>query len=389
MGLLSSSVSLSQFDVTGVVPSANTEEWIRERLARFGFSPGDDVVSESVTGWVALEDLHDGSFANRQTFLRPPYVCFSWRRDERKVPAAVLKIETDRQCRRWLAENPGSRFVPKARKSDIKEMTHQALLARTLAVPSLLDVVWNLETKTLWLSTISPKVCDALAEAFTSSFDGLDLSLIHPLARARKILPPDLRGVLAQYNKATTDQVLDEIQDNLWLGQDFLLWLVYNTMEADSTYAVSRPGPALDGERFVSHIDSRLILVGVEGEGTQKIVITGPQERFNEVRTALSRGKQVQEATIYFEKSDEVWKLTLKGPTFHLGAFKNPKVKMDREDGLSEMDEAESSFYDRMHLFETGMQMFDSLYLDFLTLRLDRKWTGLTKKIREWMDEAQ
>jgi hypothetical protein len=385
MGLLSSSVSVSQYEVAGVVPATNSEDWITAQLARFGFKPSEDVVSETVSGWVALEDLHDGSFANRQTFIRPPYVCFSWRRDERKVPASVLKMEVDRQCKRWMADNAGSRFVPKGRKSEIKEMVHHALLARTLAVPSVLDAIWNLETKTLWLASISPKVTDAFSEAFKETFEGLDLRLVYPYARARRVVDRELMGVLAQYNKAGSDQALDEIQDNLWLGEDFLLWLVYNTMEADSVYGISRPGPALEGERFVSHIDSRLTLFGEEGEGTQKIVVTGPQERFTEVRTALSRGKRIQEATIYFEKDEDVWKLTLKGPTFYFGALKSPKVKMERDETISEMDETEGFFYERMHMLESAMQMFDSLFTNFLDVRLTKKWPALTKKIKEWI----
>ena len=186
-------------------------------------------------------------------------------------------------------------------------------------------------------------------------------------------------------NQAGTEAILDLIKSNRWLGCDFLLWLMYQTMNASSEYRVNQKGLAAEGEPFVAYLNDRLVLQGGGESGVQKITVAGPQDHFSEVRAALHIGKQITEATIHLEKDEHTWRMTLKGEMFHFGSFKSPAVKLEKDNTVDAMSEREAVFYERMYLLEQGLQLFDSLFAAFLAERLGEDWGGKESRIREWL----
>ena len=99
--------------------------------------------------------------------------------------------------------------------------------------------------------------------------------------------------------------MLEQIEANRWLGNDFLLWLFYRTLNSDSGYQVNCDGPLLEKQPFSAYIDNRLVLIGGGQEGVQKIVVAGPQDQYQEVKAALVQGKQIEEAMIFFSQGEK------------------------------------------------------------------------------------
>ncbi len=389
MGLMNNVVSLSQFQVIGHPPKDDVEAWLADRLSKSAFQPIDDLIKEQSSGWVCLDDMTDNTFAEARAFLRPPYVCFSLRKDERKVPKSLLTQQVDAACKRWLSEHPDFKFVPKELKGEFRDIAFHNLLKKSLPVPSTFDVVWNTDLGVVSATSLNNKELDAFCKLFEQTFTGTGLLAVHPFARATMVLDPKHHTQLQRLNQAGSDHVMDLINENLWIGNDFLLWLVYNTCESDSQYAVTLDGPAILGEPFVAHVDSRVLAAGQEGEAVQRITFAGPQGDFSEVRSALKSNMQLHEAMIYFEKDDDIYKLTLKGDLFRFASFSCPKVKIERDETTNEIDEREAVFYERMHLLHTGLQMFDSLFAEFLELRLSKKWSALVTDIQQWAEAAR
>lgn len=387
MGLLSNSVSVSHFRVAGDLPASDLYQWASERLARHGFTPIDQGTAELSVGWVQLDDHRDSSFAVASAFWRDHYLTFTLRRDQRRIPSALLRANQKQAESEFLEANPGLSRVPKQKREEIRDAVRVALLARTLPVPSTYDAVWDLRSNVITIASIGAKVVEQFEALFKKSFEGLRLVSIHPYGRAEEVGGAELSPELAKENKANSDAVLDLIRSNRWLGWDFLLWIVYRTMNGSSEYRVSRPGPASVGEQFAAYMDNRVVLTG-EGEGgCQKFTAAGPMERFGEVRTALRGGKRITEATILFEKDDLLWKTTLKGEMFHFGSFRTPQVKEERDNTVDQMTEREALFYEKMYVMELGMQMFDSLYAAFLSLRLGSGWQEEMAAIDAWLRE--
>lgn len=383
MGLLSNTASITQFDVVGDLPAGEVATWIGTQLSDHVFRSIENSAEELSIGWVELDDFQSSEFVESSSWWRDNYVTFTMRRDQRRLPAALVKGELQREQRRFLSENPTYNRVPKDKNEELKELVRNRLLVRVLPTPTLYDVVWNLTSGQLTFANTSARAIDDLTELFQKSFPGLRLVVVHPMERARRVVPQHLQEALTALDHAPQGTVLEQIEGNRWLGSEFMQWLMYRTVNGGSSYAVSCPGPAAAHEQFCAFLDDRLLLVGSGSEGAQKVTVVGPQDNFVEVCAALRQGKEIAETTIYFEKLEHQWRLTLKGEMFQFGSFKCPTVRIEK--GAEIKDEQLSIFYERMHVVEEGLQLFDSLLAAFLTQRLGDDWPVQSQRIQQWL----
>jgi hypothetical protein len=385
MSILFNTVSICQFRVAGDRPSKDFYEWVSDRLAKNSFKSIDNTIDEVSSGWVHLDDPSGNSFAYPRAFWRDHYLAFTLRRDQRKVPSVLFRTHLKNAESEFLAAHPGMRRISKQEREELSETARVALYGKTLPVPSTYDAVWDTRSGLVTFTSLNPKVMELFESHFKNSFDGLKLLMLHPFSRADQVLRDDLKPALLKANRAGTGDVLDLIHDNQWLGGDFLLWLTYQTINQTSEYAVNQPGPAQEGEPFVAYLNDRLVLLGGGEGGVQKVSVVGSQEQFSEVRAALKNGKQITEATLYFEKKEYQWKMTLRSLMFHFASFKSPSIKLERDNITDETDEKEAAFYERMYVLEEGIQLFDSLYAAFLEIRLGKTWAEEEKNIQKWL----
>ena len=386
MGILSNTVSICQFKVMGDLPEGDLCQWSSDRLAEYAFKSIDNSAQESSFGWVHMDDMEQGSFDIPRTFWRDNYSVFTLRRDQRKAPSVLMKAEMARAESDFLAANPTFKRVPRAERDNLKDVVKASLFSRILPSPATYDAVWNRKTGVVTFTGLSPKAIELFEDLFKKTFEGLRLVMVHPMMRGEMVLDEETRALLKKANKASSDDVLALIKENGWLGMDFMRWLMYKTMEDTSEYEVNQAGHFMEGEDYVAYINDRLILKGNSERGIQKVSAIGPQDSFSEVRTAVRSGKEITEATIYLEKEEEeTWKLTLKGDVFHFASFKAPSVKIERDEVTDEASEREAVFYERMFLLERGLQLFDSLYADFLCLRLGSGWDKAFADIEAWL----
>lgn len=388
MGILANSVSCCQYRIAGEAPQSDLLVWVGEKLAQHGFRSIDRSSEEISVGWVHLDDTQRSDFGDAQSFQRDHWIAFSLRRDQRRVPAAVLRAHYDLACRDFLAANPGLQRVPKGKRDELKEAIHGALLARTLAVPAVYDAVWDTQSGIVTFTSLSPKVTDLFETTFKQTFVGLSLLPIAPFRRAEGLVRPELLPALRQANRAGGEGLLELIRDNRWLGEDFLLWLLFGTVNGAGEYRVSTAGPAASGAPFVAYLNDRMVLQG-GGEGlVQKMTLSGPQDRYGEVRAALLGGKCLREGVITLEHQERLWRMNLKGETFAFASFKAPPVRLERDDLTDPIREREALFYERMHLLAEGEQLFASLFADFLAVRLASDWKALEPRIAAWLQQG-
>ena len=385
MGILSNTVSFSQYRLMGEVPAENRFEWASECLRKNAFRSIEAGGEELSVGWVHVDDSREANFESPQSFWRDRYLVFTLRRDQRKVPGALLRAHLRLAEQRFLNENPGLKRVPKQKKEELREVVQGSLLARTLPIPATYDVVWDLEGGLITVASLSPKVMELFEAVFRRTFEGLRPVVLHPYGRASQVVADDLKPGLEKANGAGSEAVLDLIDGNRWIGQDFLLWLLHRTVSSNSEYGVNRPGTAVEGERFVAYLNDRFVLQGGDDNGPQKVTIAGPQSSFEEVRATLATGKQFGEAVIYLEKAELEWRFLLKGATFQFGSFRSPRVTLERDSITDEASEKEAAFHERMHVVEEGLQLFDSLLATFLAERLQEGWIQTEGAARSWI----
>lgn len=388
MGILNNTVSISQFQVVGPQPTAALADFVGEGLRKNGFRSIEATSEELSIGWVQLDDFQESGFNGEHTFEHQHYFAFSLRRDQRKLPSALVKPYFKKAEEDWLAQNPKFKRVPKAQRDDLRDAVRSSLFAKSLPTPAIFDAVWDTKNSLVSFSSLSAGAVDLFMEEFRKSFKDLRLVPLHPMARAAQVINETLQPALKEANQSSSDAVLEQIEANQWLGSDFLFWLMHQTMNSGSDYAINQPGPAVVGEGFVAYLNDRLLLAAANENGIQKVTVTGPQDRFNEVRTALIEGKSIHEAVLYLEKQEQLWKLTLKGGTFHFASLKAPPVTLEKDDITDPTMEREAVFFERMFLLETGLQLFDSLLAAFLKARLGGSWGTVEQEIRAALAEA-
>jgi len=387
MGVYANTVSITQFAVTGELPSADQFQWFAKKLSDRGFQSIENSTEESAEGWTLVDNPDEASFEVPSEFWRDNYVVFSLRRDQRKIPAAVLKSHTARDEGAFLAQNPNLRRTPKHKREEIKEQVQLRLMNRCLPVPSTVDVVWDQKNGVLTLFSLGTKVIERFEDIFRKTFEGFSPVIIHPLARARKLLDGQLLDSLEAANQAGSDAVVALIRDNQWLGWEFMLWLLQRGVNGEGEFSVCCPGHITNGEKFSAWIDDRIQFQGGGEEGgIQKVTVSGSQDSYLEAISALKGGKQITSATICMEKDENLWKLTLKGDTFGFASFKCPQVRVEKDSTVDQMSEREAVFYERMFLMDQGLQLFDTLFTVFLNERLTGAWNGRLQAIQAWLN---
>jgi hypothetical protein len=387
MGILANSVSICQFQIIGDMPEGDLFTWIGECLETHAFRSIENGADELSVGWVRTDDYQKCEFAEIQPFRRDHYASFTLRRDQRRVPTSLLKFYQRGAEQDFLAANPGFFRVPKQKREDIRDAVRLSLMARALPSPAMFDAVWNTRSGLVTLATVSTKTIDLFETEFKKSFPGLRLQIIHPYARAMRTVAGELLPSLEQANLASTESVLDLIRANGWIGQDFLLWLLWRTITGSGEYSVAVDGIFGAGEPFSAFMNDRVLLQARSDSGLQKVTVAGAQDDFREVLAALRLGKSITEATIHLEKDENAWKLTLKGEMFLFGSFKSPSVQIEKDSTVDRQAEEEAVFFERMHLLESGLQLFDSLFAAFLHTRLGDTWQSTLGKINDWLEE--
>jgi hypothetical protein len=387
MGVYANTACIIQFDVKGEVPGTDPFQWFSKKLADHGFQSIENSSEESAEGWTLIDKLDDASFNVPSDFWRDNYVVFSLRRDQRKIPAAILKSHTTREEGVFLAQNPNMRRTPKHKREEIKEQIQLRLMTKCLPVPSTVDVVWDLKSGVLTLFSLGTKAIERFEDLFRKTFEGFSLVIVHPYARAQKLLKSQLLDSLEASNQAGSDAVTALIRDNKWLGWEFMLWLLQRGVNGESEFSVCCPGNFSSGESFSAWIDDRIQFQGGGEEGgIQKVTVSGSQDSYLEAISALKGGKQITSATICMEKDENPWKITLKGDTFGFASFKCPQVHVEKDSTVDQMSEREAVFYERMFLMAQGLQLFDSLFTAFLTERLTEAWSIRLLAIQTWLN---
>lgn len=171
MGFISASTSFTRYRITEEVPESLWPE-LTDRLKKNAFMDIDHTADERSFGWVCFDDMLDSAW-----MTAPPekgeFVTFSLRLDTRRISAAVMKkhftIMLNQEMEKM--EKEGKKFVSRDRKKELREQTRLKLMARSLPIPAVFDVIWNIRTNVIYLSSTQAKLLSLFEDHFTMTFD--------------------------------------------------------------------------------------------------------------------------------------------------------------------------------------------------------------------------
>ncbi|MFZ5797269.1 MAG: DNA recombination-dependent growth factor C [Desulfobulbus sp.] len=176
MGLLSGSASFMRFSVEGELPESFWDV-VSDKVAAHSFRDIDDSLDEYSIGWVSVASMFDATF-EQCPYAVGDYVVLSMRVDERKVSPAVLKKCVLKEEERIKREKQ----IPRLGRSalmEIKERIRTQLVRKSVPIPAVYDLAWNLSDGTLLFFSTNKKAMVLLEELFKESF-GLSLILQIP-----------------------------------------------------------------------------------------------------------------------------------------------------------------------------------------------------------------
>jgi hypothetical protein len=153
--------------------------------------------------------------------------------------------------------------------------------------------------------------------------------------------------------------LVERIERNRFVGQEFLLWLWFESVLFETNLAPSgQPSCAL-------WLETRLTLAFEKDESVLKAATPGAAP---EAREALRQGKLPREARLRLISGDREYAWLFKAPTLGIGGLKLPAELTKKDDEVHEV------LYERMRLVEELEATLEALWSDFLALRLSDAW---------------
>ncbi len=188
MGLLSTSVSITQYRVEGQLKDP-VMDTVREALKKNTIDEIDNDASEQIIGWTPFENPFTPNFETADIMVDTTFV-FSLRIDKKSIPGKVVQKHLKLEMARRLAESNRD-FLSRSEKKLIKEQVVNVLSTRIPATPNVYDLTWDYEAGRLWFFTNLKAANEALETLFTRSFD---LSLIRHFPYTAAEHSDDLTG---------------------------------------------------------------------------------------------------------------------------------------------------------------------------------------------------
>lgn len=185
MGILSSSVSITQYHVEGKLQDPILET-VATGLKKFAVEEIDNESSDKSIGWACFNEPFSTDFT-KFPFLIGTHLVFSMRIDKKSIPAKIVQKHYVLEMKKRL-ENSGREYLSKTEKKEIKDHVLHVLNLRIPATPNIYDLIWNYEAGTLWFFSNLKGANEELETLFTRSFK-LKLIRLFPYTMASLTSP--------------------------------------------------------------------------------------------------------------------------------------------------------------------------------------------------------
>ena len=185
MGILSSSVSITQYRVEGKLSEPILEN-VATGLKKNAVEEIDNESSDKAIGWTCFNNPFSTDFS-QNPFLIGTHLVFSMRIDKKSIPSKIIQKHYTLEMTKRL-ENSGRDFLSKSEKKEIKDHVIHLLNLRIPATPNIYDLLWNYESNTLWFFSNLKGANEELETLFTRSFK-LKLIRLFPYTMASLTSP--------------------------------------------------------------------------------------------------------------------------------------------------------------------------------------------------------
>lgn len=322
----------------------------------------------SSTGLTSIDDIMDVEL-KKTSPARGNLLAFTVRTDKRSVPAAALKLEVRKA---WAAElaRTGAPHLSRARKKEISDQVAFTRRIKAPAVPKSVPVIIDQEHQIVYVGTTSTTTLDNVCMLFASVFSvGLDQVDHYVLAdrMLQRSAQKDIHRIIG-----------DDPQAGHRLGQDFLLWLWFQSDTGGQFHNDTVPDST---ETFALSVSGR-----VEMEGQQeKVTFTGTADSdYRPAKYAVrAEEKRLSSLSLKIDAdTGQEWRLRL-NTLLVVSGLKTPPALVS-----TAPEDWEAAFLERFWLMVKPCEFIDSLFSLFLRARLSGRWAKEYQNIVTWLMES-
>jgi DNA recombination-dependent growth factor C len=171
MGLLSTTTSLTRYRVEGSLDEPIIEN-VYQGLKQHSITDIDENPSDQAVGWTTFQKPYQNGFDDINIVFGTDFV-FALRIDKKSIPAKMVQKHLSLESEKRLSDL-GREFLSANEKRAIKDLVMNKLHLKIPSTPSVYDIVWQYEKKTLWFFSNLKGANEELETLFIKTF-GLKL----------------------------------------------------------------------------------------------------------------------------------------------------------------------------------------------------------------------
>ncbi|GMQ80028.1 MAG: hypothetical protein BMS9Abin03_497 [Thermodesulfobacteriota bacterium] len=204
MGLLSSRMSITRYQVTGQL-DGSVHETVYQGLKQHAIPKIEDDGSEAIAGWTSFETPYEPDFEG-YSFVFGAYMLFALRIDKKSIPPKLIQKHYALYVAKRLADT-GRQYLSANEKKSIKDHVVTTLVRRIPAIPNVYDLVWEYDAASLWCFSNLKAANEALETLFIKSFN-LQLIRLFPYTTADRMagLSDKERDLLQKLAKSQSEE---------------------------------------------------------------------------------------------------------------------------------------------------------------------------------------
>lgn len=160
-----------------------------------------------------------------------------------------------------------------------------------------------------------------------------------------------------------------------FLGHEFLTWLWFCMEEDQERFQ------KIDNTLLFLTIDNRIVLENTRHDAVERIIISGDEADLEEGKLCLKKGGLVTELNFSCKSGNISFKFNLKGESLNISS-----IKLSETGKIEQTEDFEGAVLEKIFLCEKVVNLVETLYLQFIKLRLSASWNEtVTPMVKSWI----
>lgn len=163
------SISAQRFVASGTLCEGWREHYRDQLNEVMPFTDDPNSLEEITLGWTRIDDMFTSTFDDFNTWLFGDYVALGFRIDKRSLPSKKFNAALRKRLEEYKEAN-GIERVPRSIRYEMRDLLKDEWLRRVIPRTQHIEIVWNLNSNIVYVSSHSTSVSDHVRRGFWRTF---------------------------------------------------------------------------------------------------------------------------------------------------------------------------------------------------------------------------